>query len=236
MASLFNKVDLLQITYAFHFRKKLSHYFYLLLLFVSLPAFSQNADIASYLPSGCYHAGQYEQKKTVEGIDKDLNTKGTFLFNCDQGLIWNTNNPINETLIYKIQGNHSIINADGSVKTLEGRIHRELGKLLNNLIGGNAEYLHQNFTSMPFSIDHIDKEPEKGLELTPKSKQMQKFLRGLQIRQGKESVSITLYLGEKETTYIRIFGRQQFTEMNAAQCLDITKLSAACDALFKGAK
>jgi hypothetical protein len=219
-------------------------------LALPLTAWADAAKLDSYLPQGCYHAGEYQQHKTLAGMDKPLITDGSFAFNCNQGLIWHTQSPIIETIIYKAQGDHVIMRADGSTQALDSRAQRALGKILNNLIGGNSDYLQQTFsiTEKSNSIEEgnsagkesgIGKEnnigKESSLELIPKNKQMQKFLRSLSITPQTDSVKITLQLAEQETIAIRIFARHSFANLEQAQCEQLPKLSPqACKILFKG--
>ena len=184
--------------------------------------------LSSYLPEGCYHAGEYQQHKTLAGMDKPLITNGSFAFYCNQGLIWHTHSPITETTIYKAQGSHVVVRADGSTQVLDSRAQRALGKILNNLIGGNSDYLQQTFSIV-----------EKGdrVELTPKNKQMQKFLNSLSITPQADSVKITLQLAEQEIIAIRIFARRSFASLEQTQCAQLLTLPPlACNILFKGAR
>lgn len=200
---------------------------------LSLTAWADAANLSSYLPQGCYHAGEYQQHRTLAGMDKPLITDGSFAFNCNQGLIWHTQSPITETIIYKAQGDHVIVQADGSSQILDSRAQRALGKILNNLIGGNSDYLQQTF-SIVEKDNSIEK--ESSVQLTPKNKQMQKFLRSLTITPQADSVNITLQLAEQETIAIRIFARHSFTNLEQTQCEQIPKLPPpACKILFKGA-
>ena len=193
-----------------------------------LAAWANTTTLSSYLPEGCYHAGEYQQHKTLAGMDKPLITDGSFAFNCNQGLIWHTQSPISETIIYKAQGNHVVVRADGSTQVLDSRAQRALGKILNNLIGGNSDYLQQTFSIV---------ENEDRVELTPKNKQMQKFLHSLSITPQTDSVKITLQLAEQETIAIRIFARRSFTRLEQPQCEQLPKLPPqACKILFKGTR
>jgi hypothetical protein len=200
------------------------------LIFVALAtrADTNTLELSSFLPGGCYHAGEYQQHKTLAGMDKALITDGSFAFNCNQGLIWHTQSPITETIIYKAQGNQFVVRADGTTQALEGRAQRALGKILNNLIGGNSDYLRQTF-----SIAQKD----DNVELTPKNKQMQKFLLSLSItKPHADSVKIILQLAQQETIAIRIFARRSFTTLEQTQCEQLPKLPPlACNMLFKGA-
>lgn len=202
--------------------------FFLLLFTAPITALADTTQLHSYLPEGCYHAGEYEQQKTLVGIDKPLVTQGSFAFNCNQGLIWHTQSPITETIIYKIQGEHFMLRADGSTQVLDSRVQRALGKLLTHLIGGNSGYLQETFTLI---------ETENSVELTPKNKQMQKFLHSLSIAPQTDSVKITLQLAEQETIAIRIFSRRSFTNLEQPQCEQLANLPPqACALLFKGAR
>jgi len=200
----------------------------LLLAFAPLITWADASKLSTYLPEGCYHSGEYQQQKTLVGMDKPLITDGSFAFNCNQGLIWHTQSPITETVIYKAQRDSIIIRADGSTQVLDSRVQRALGKILNNLVGGNSEYLQQNFSML---------EKDNSVELTPKNKQMQKFLHSLNIAPQTDSVNITLQLAEQETIAIRIFARRSFTNLEQTQCAQLPNLPPqACSILFKGAK
>lgn len=205
-------------------------------LTTTLGASADTAKLSNYLPEGCYHAGEYQQHKTLVGMDKPLITDGSFAFNCNQGLIWHTQSPITETIIYKAQGDHVIMRADGSAQVLDSRAQRALGKILNNLIGGNSDYLQQTFSILEKnSAEKDSKDKENSIELTPKNKQMQKFLHSLSITPQTDSVKITLQLAEQETVTIRIFARHSFTSLEQTQCEQLPKLPPqACKILFKG--
>lgn len=210
-----------------------------LMLAAPLAAWADTTILSSYLLEGCYHAGEYQQHKTLAGMDKPLITDGSFAFNCNQGLIWHTQSPITETIIYKAQGDHLMVRADGSTQVLDSRAQRALGKILNTLIGGNSDYLQQTFSIVEkdSSIRKENSAKESSVELTPKNKQMQKFLHLLTITPQAESVNITLQLAEQETISIRVFARRSFTSLDQTQCEQLPKLPPqACNILFKGAQ
>lgn len=115
------------------------------LLVLGWAASSVGDAVSSHLPSGCIHSGSFFQEKTLEGMAKPLQTRGDYLFHCEQGLIWHTVSPLTETAIYRAAGEHWLLNADGSTSRLDSRLHKSLGNLLNRLVGGDAEWLQRNF-------------------------------------------------------------------------------------------
>ena len=200
-------------------------------LFLSLLLVSSNSHagaLDTYLPQGCYHSGQYQQNKTLKDMTKPLVTEGSFAFNCNYGLIWHTQLPIVETAIYKTQGDYFILAKDTAPKKLDNRIYRALGKLLNNLIGGNNEYLQQNFT--------ID-ERVNSVVLTPKNKQMKKFLQTLTISSLDKGIKLHLDVADQETLDIQIFSQKSLESFEQNQCEQLADLQPkSCELLFKGLK
>ena len=65
-------------------RASFSKFFTAIFLMFAAPltAWANTTTLSSYLPEGCYHAGEYQQHKTLAGMDKPLITDGSFVFNC----------------------------------------------------------------------------------------------------------------------------------------------------------
>jgi hypothetical protein len=198
---------------------------------VALTGFSSaavNADdtvlLANYLPSGCYHSGQYRQEKVIAGLDQALVTQGVFIYSCDEGLIWHTESPVTETTIYKISGNFFVLNETDDLNPLEGRIHQALGTLLNRLVGGDVTYLQRQFT--------VATEAES-LRLVPKQKRLRKFIRAILIYPQDEQVKITIEHAPGEFTRIEISDRKTYPALDVALCKSLLPTKAiACGALF----
>lgn len=184
--------------------------------------------LESYLPETCYQTGFYQQQKSLAGITKVLETSGNFTFACDKGLLWHTSDPLNETLVYQLQGNTQLVSADGSSKKMSGTLQRQLGKMLNQLIGGNQRYLDKTFF-----IDATD----AGVRLTPRAKRMEKFLRAIDISRGDDSVTIRMQHQGDEFTLIRVYQLQALDHLDMAQCVQLAPTEAsgfasACKQLF----
>lgn len=211
------------------YRIKSVIFFHLLLCVTLSPyAVAQTDKLTAYLPQDCYHAGQYQQQKVMSGVGKTLTTEGSFIFNCEQGLIWHTQTPIAETIVYNIQGNHFLVRADGSKHALNTRVHRSLGKILTNLMGGDEAFLRKTF---------LITEQQNELHLAPKNKQMKAFLHALTIVKQNETLHISLQLAEQDSITIVISGAQRFATFNQTECLTIAHhFSQACHILFQGVK
>lgn len=177
-----------------------------------------------YLPEGCYQTGLYEQQKSIAGMSKLLETQGSFAFACDKGLLWHTAAPLNETLVYSLQGNTQIVRADGSSQKLSGTVQRHLGQMLNNLIGGNRAYLEKTFAIVA---------TDSGIRLTPRKKRMEKFLRAIDMTRSGDTVTIRMQHQGDEFTAIRVYQLQALQKLGREECMQINKtnersITAAC--------
>lgn len=191
------------------------------LLAVGAPA------LQAFLPETCYQVGHYEQQKSLRGVTKRVETQGTFAFACDKGLLWHTSSPLTETLVYQLQGGTHLVRADGTQQKLSGAVQRQLGQMLNKLLGGNTAYVEKNFTITP---------NDEGIRLTPRSKRMGKFLQRIDITRVNDAINIHLQHQADEYTAIRVHGIRTLPALDLGEC--IRQLAAepplgiACQQLF----
>ncbi len=178
----------------------------------------------TYLPKSCYQSGRYEQQKSLVGLTKLLETQGSFAFACDKGLLWHTAMPLNETLVYQLQGTTQLIKADGSTQKLSGSLQRHLGKMLNHLLGGDSAYLEKTF---------VITATESGIRLTPRKKRMENFLLAIDIARTGADVSIRMQHQGEEYTAIRVYELQTLPALTANQCVQLAGVAAsACQQLL----
>lgn len=183
-----------------------------------------SAQIKSFLPQSCYLNGNFSQQKTINDLPDALHSEGAFLFSCDHGLIWQTETPIVETLVYKAKGKPLRISASGDSESLGGRLQKEIGNLLNNLIGADIDRLLSTF------LVEINSDE---LVLQPKRKQFQKFISAIHLVKTGESIAITM-LSPTENTAIAITDVVNRSELTEAQCESDESIAvSACEWLFK---
>lgn len=119
--------------------------------------------IMPYMPLDCVFTGQFSQVKTTKILT--LNSSGTFFYNCDYGLVWQSLKPFVETALYKKNAQHALISALGDTQKLSGRAQKGLAKFLLRLMSGDTDYFIK-----AFNIENIG----TGLRLHPKSRFMKK--------------------------------------------------------------
>lgn len=207
----------------------------LLLVFAANIAVSESVNpqpvspslLKHYLPESCYQTGRYTQQKSIAGINKLLETEGSFAFACDKGLLWHTALPLNETLVYQLQGGAQLVRADGTSQKLSGTVQRHLGQMLNHLLGGNSAYLEKTF---------VIAATEMGIQLTPRKKRMEKFLRNIHITRSSAAVTIRMQHQGDEFTAIRVFELQPLAALTAPQCAQLlpagNSVAVACQQLL----
>lgn len=176
------------------------------------------------LPADCYHAGQYQQAKSLEGMPAPLITHGRYVFACNNGLIWHTQSPIEETSVYTTAGDHIQFNENGDKTLLNGRVHRTVGRILNNIIGGDRHYISKNFTSAPLT---------DGISLIPKKRGMKKFIQSIELKSNAEGAVLVLFHPKNEFTQITISDRQVFDILDQPTCRALLRVPPqSCNTLF----
>jgi hypothetical protein len=163
----------------------------------------------AYLPETCNQTGLYQQQKSIAGISKQLETSGSFLFACEKGLLWYASAPLNEALVYAVQ--------------------KQLGKMLNHLIGGDHRYIEKTF---------LVAQTDAGVRLTPRNKRMEKFLRAIDIARTADAVSIHMLHQGEEFTAIKVYQLKALTSTSFEQCQQLApeeapSFSIACQHLFQ---
>jgi len=181
--------------------------------------------LASLLPKSCELAGEFSQQKQVADLPKSLDSTGRFIFSCQQGLIWITQEPFRETLVYRKDGQHSVIIPGAEVEPLKGRIHRELGKILNNLIGADVDYLNAHFQLGP------SQSPTQ--LLIPKNKRLRNYIAGITLSPLADGTQINIMQGEGESIAITIRKTEPLQNLNANHCANrFPDDRTACELLF----
>jgi hypothetical protein len=199
-----------------------------ILILLSLYCFSAYASaddlLKRYLPETCYQSGEFEQQKPLGKTAKLLTSQGRFAFACDKGLVWHTQSPLIETNLYQLNGRQWLKSGDNPMQQLTGKIHRHLGNILNQLIGGNQQYLNKHFEML---------EQDQTLVLTPKQSRMKKFLQQIQIIPAADSVTIKMQHPDNYTQ-VRIFNINSRESLNQTECRDSTQTSdEICHRLFE---
>lgn len=183
----------------------------------------------AYLPETCNQTGLYQQQKSIAGISKQLQTSGSFVFACEKGLLWYAGAPLNETLVYELQGSTQLITAEGTPKKISGTVQKQLGKMLNHLIGGDHRYIEKTF---------VVAQTDAGVRLTPRNKRMEKFLRAIDISRTDDAVSIHMLHQGDEFTAIKVYQLQTLVNTSFEQCQQLApeaapSFSIACNYLFQ---
>jgi len=198
----------------------------LFLLFVCACSTFVSADdlLKRYLPETCYQTGEFEQQKPLGKTQKLLTSQGRFAFSCNKGLVWRTQSPLLETNLYQLKGRQWLQSGDAPLQELNGKIHRHLGNILNQLIGGNQQFLNKHFAMV---------EQDKTLMLTPKQSRMKKFLQSIQITLTDNAVIIKMQHPDN-FTQVRIFNINNRDSLNQTECREFTQTSdEICYRLFE---
>ena len=232
---------------AIKLRFLMKHFIYICVLFSFTAQASENAveSIAKLPKSPCSFSGDFSQSKTVAGLDTNLESTGSFYYHCEDGVIWSTRSPINETLILSREGiNTKVI--DQNVSPLKGRQSKLLGKLLNSMMSGNQVEIEQQFELNPIT------DSTSQFELLPKKKSLKRAIKKIvltfsDVDSGDldtDLQKITIQIKDRKKQLTSIISSQTNVfdsnntpvELRHTQCLNSNITPIACDQLYPPAK
>ena len=193
------------------------------------------------LPSDnpCSFSGDFTQSKTIAGLDQALESSGSFYYHCEDGVIWSTHSPIDETLIFsRSNGNTKI--KDQNVSKLKGRQSKLLGSLLNSMISVNQTEIEEQFEL--HSIKNVNNE----FELLPKKKSLKRAIKQILLvfsqadEQDTNLQKINIQIKDRKdqltsiaSSQTNIFNSNSSTDqLRHAQCLTSNVTNLACDQLY----
>jgi|TARA_Y100001968_G_scaffold324701_1_gene364571 hypothetical protein len=114
-----------------------------------VPASPSQPDEATLLeeifPSGCHFSGQFLQQKTIQGVPVPLKSTGDFYHSCDLGLIWHTQTPFNEAILYVNSSNNFKADANGALAPLTGTTRYIMSNIFVRLLKGDTSYFTDEF-------------------------------------------------------------------------------------------
>ena len=190
--------------------------------FATVFANDLSTDLSQFLPDHCYFSGHFHEEKQLPGLPQKVLSKGKFYFACDRGLIWQTQSPVQNSLLYTLGKDHYRLDQNNTLEKLEGRSHKHLAKLLNNLMSGNQDYLHKYFEIIQFN------EKSHSVTLTSRKKSMAKFIHSLNLTKNEGEVTIQMQGEKSGNSLIRIDNLQATEEFVSECCRFVIPQAALC--------
>lgn len=135
---------------------------YLLLIFT----LSANPDLAQWQTVTANSTttalkGPFEQQKTTQHLRRPIKSSGTLLLSPNQGVIWHTQQPIDNTMV--IVKDHIItIDSQGQHKKISGG--SDLNLMFANALTGNWALLKNHF-----SLNNIKRDDRYCVQMTPQT-------------------------------------------------------------------
>ncbi len=208
--------------------KALSCSFLCLLATILLPAILRaDESLQSWLPERCEYHGQFEQTRLLQELPSPLISNGRFFFDCQAGVIWQTETPIFNTTIYTKDGVNFRFGREGSVSLLKGLVHGNMSSSLRSLMAGNVSSLSEKFIIAQGSTGETE------LELIPNRAAAKKHLQKVLLRRSGEGIEIDLVNSETTQTSISISEITEFQSSGSQVCQAIfTALPPICEGLY----
>ena len=101
--------------------------------------------LAEIVPSNCHFSGHFSQQKKIQGVPVPLTSIGDFYYSCDLGLVWHTQTPFNEAILYVNSSNNFRADADGGLTQLTGTTRYIMSNFFVRLLKGDTSYFIDEF-------------------------------------------------------------------------------------------
>lgn len=164
--------------------------------------------LAEIFPSSCHFSGKFVQQKTIEGVPAPLISTGDFYYSCALGLVWRTQTPFTEAILYVNNSNNFKVNGNGDLSPLTGATRYIMSNIFVRLLKGDTDYFTDEFA--------ISRGSQAGtIELRPESEYVRKGLDTISINkttdQNKEvSLNIEVLDATGQSTNVVISAVEQF--------------------------
>ena len=159
----------------------------LLSFLIAQMAFANNDEknqLQTVMPTACHFSGNFVQKKAMQGLPIPLVSEGDFFFSCDLGIIWQTQQPFPEALIYSDFHNYRVSSETNNIERLTSLTHFGMSKIMLKMLNGDVDYFSESF-----AVDLIG---ENQFSLSPQSKFMKRAIDKITLQRVLTDDSVSL--------------------------------------------
>lgn len=203
---------------------------------------SSTQDALPLPDAACSYAGNFTQDRYLSGITEPIRTAGQFYFHCEVGVVWATQEPIQDVLILHRNGRGLQVSPDQAAQKLKSRQSKFLGQLLTTLMAGDQAALRELFeisaleTDQQYRLTPRQRKLKRGIQTLVLDLSQLKPVRDLDDNsENNSTLGIEILDRNDQTTRIAATQTRQFepSDNAAAQCASMTDLDAEhCDLLF----
>lgn len=191
--------------------------------------------LSSILPDTCIFSGRFEQQKTIAELSKPLLSSGQIFFSCHYGLIWQHQQPFEESMVYTLKQRHFRITDTARVIVLQGQQHKIIADLLINLLSADSQAIYKDFTVL--ADEQEDNETTLRVVLVPESRFLKHAINTLSIEKSSvQSIKIELLDNLKQLTVIQLNNLKALSPSSVAGYAELCRQSLpgsqiACEVL-----
>ena len=148
--------------------------------------------LATVFPSGCHFSGQFMQKKALDGLPVPLMSTGDFYYSCDLGLVWHTNEPFKDAILYVNGSNNFRADETGALTPLTGTTRYIMSNIFVRLLKGDTSYFTEEFAISPAE--------DNAIVMRPHSDMLRRGLDNIHIKKEAAEVGVSLEIAITDAT------------------------------------
>jgi len=172
----------------------------------------------------CTFTGKFEQQRSLPGTTVGLTSSGAFMHMCEKGMLWETQQPVIESLVYSYSGTHARFRPGEKIKILAGMVQKRVAELLLALMSGDAAELEHHF-----KLD-LEQSSNAQLILLPRNQAIRQQLQSLMLYSQAGQLQISISAAHGGDTVIKL---TEFEKTDLSAVVACSKLSTVADAACK---
>lgn len=204
----------------------------------------ESTHLQNILPNHCRFAGTFTQSKNLAGLPVPLHSSGTFLFDCELGLVWHTQQPVPETRVYTQQDLHFQIDANDEIENKDSVIQLYIADLLLGIMSADHDFIANNFSLITQQIKASQHEKEgepesenksatNSVTLQPTSALLKKGLNSIRLHKTAQQLALNLLDNKNQHTLINSTETQRYaTQQHSIDaCIKLFPTGSVCAVL-----
>lgn len=173
----------------------------------------------------CQSHGSFLQKRQVKGLPLALQSTGVFFNHCDQGVIWATQSPVEETLVIRSK-RPSLIVENGKQRVLKGYAGQLMSRVIHAMMNGQLASLQKDF--------EIRQDNPNAWSLRPKKSRLRRALQRIEFTLEGNRVRVSMLDRDELRTDIEL-DDQPVSDPELTSCAQLTGLlPSLCGLLLPG--
>lgn len=186
-------------------------------------AATETAEKSPLVPDSCLQYAEFRQEKTLPGLAKPLISRGKIIINCNEGTLWRTQWPIQEAIIYRLDGKQWIIKSSGEKEEVKNAVQKRVGSMISRIMRGDQAFIDKYFQR---------EEQGEFIRLLPVQKRLKKYIESIELKKTPSDTQVLVKRVDGQNMRLNVSAVRHLSTLDLATCQSLLEEQAGCDLLL----